>query len=83
MVGWAWQQQGGYDLVGLDPHYRMVHFGIHLTQSETSGVHKLFPDKCRQNIAKSEYFRTTLSPTKWFKTDRWEKNVRLVLVDKT
>ena len=62
-VGWAWQQEGGYDLVVLVPRYRMVCFGIHVTQSETAGVDKLFPDKCRQNIGKSEYFRTTFLPT--------------------
>jgi hypothetical protein len=33
-AGWVCQKQGGYDLVDLDPRYRMVHFGRHLTQSE-------------------------------------------------
>ena len=27
----AWQEQGGYGLVGLVPRCRMVYFGSHLT----------------------------------------------------
>jgi hypothetical protein len=62
-VGWAWHQQGGYDLVVLVPRYRMVRFGNHLTQSERTGTDKLFLDNCRAYIGKSDYFRTTLSHT--------------------
>ena len=36
-VGWAWQQQGGYDLVGHVPRYTMVRFGRHLTQCKGAG----------------------------------------------
>ncbi len=57
------QQKGGYDLVGLVPHYRMVRFGNHLTESERAGVDKLLIDNCRVYIEKSDYFRTTLSLT--------------------
>ena len=60
-AGWAWQQQGGYGLVGLVPRYRMVCFGSHVTPAETGGVDKLFPDKCRQNTGKSEYFSPLLA----------------------
>ncbi len=42
----------------------MVWFGNHLTQFEKVGADKRFPDKCRQTIGKSEYFRTTFLPTK-------------------
>jgi len=36
-AGRAWQQQGGYGLVGHVPRYRMVRFGRHLTQVEGAG----------------------------------------------
>jgi hypothetical protein len=62
-VGRAWQHQGGYDLPDLVPCYRMVCFGSHVTQSERAEVDKLLPDKCRIYIGKTDYFRTTLSPT--------------------
>jgi hypothetical protein len=38
VTGWAWHQQGGYDLVEHVPRYRMVGFGRHLKQSEGAGV---------------------------------------------
>ena len=37
-VGWAWQQQGGYDPIGHIPRYRIVGFGRDLTQCEGEGV---------------------------------------------
>jgi hypothetical protein len=33
----VWQQQGGHDLVGHVPRYRMVRFGGHPTQVEGAG----------------------------------------------
>ena len=36
-AGRAWQQQGGYVLVGHVPHYRMVRFGGHPTRVEGAG----------------------------------------------
>ena len=37
-AGWAWQQEGGYDLVGHVPCCRMVAFGRILTKLEGDGV---------------------------------------------
>ncbi len=36
-AGRVCQQQGGYDLVGHVPCYRMIHFGGYLTQVEGAG----------------------------------------------
>jgi hypothetical protein len=38
VVGWVWHQQGGYDLVGHVPRYRMVRFGMDLTECEGTGL---------------------------------------------
>jgi hypothetical protein len=40
-TGRVWQQQGGYDLVGHGPRYRMVRYGGHPTQVEGAGGDKV------------------------------------------